>query len=421
MECHMQIQKTTVQKPTLFVYEGINTKGQKVTASISSESLPLAKAKLRKQGIRITAIKKQPAGFTSSFFNFSLGATKAINNNDVAIFLRQMATMINAKVPIIQSFDIVADLFDKASMRQLVKQIKTEVQAGSSFADALNSHPKYFDGLVCSLVASGEQSGTLDVMLERIAAHKEKQQRLKSKIKKELTYPIAVVVVAIAVMVILLVKVVPVFADLFESVNTPLPKFTMLIIGLSVWFKKVWWLLLGGCVLAVVLVKLLLNQNPKMHKLVDKWLLKMPVVGNIMHYAIVARFASTLATTYHAGVPLINALNYTAGATGNTVFNDATQQVKQQVEAGMQLHTAIKSTGVFPNLAVQLVGVGETSGKLDEMLDKVATYYEEKVDNALDGFTDLLEPVIMVGIGVFVGVLMVAMYLPIFQMGAVVG
>lgn len=411
----------TKTKSISFAYTGRNQQGQKMAGKIDSSSMAMAKAQLRKQGIQVERIKRQPkALFGTSAISF-FGRNKAIKPIDIAVFVRQLATMMKAGVPLIQSFDIVGQSFDKPSMQHLVLQIKTDVQSGATLAQALAKHPRYFDGLVCSLVTSGEQSGTLDIMLERVASYKEKSEQLKAKIVKELTYPLAVIVVAIAVMMVLMIKVVPVFADMFASAGSDLPAFTQFVIGISVWIQKLWWILL----LLILAGGWMLIRLAKSHAGFRHWLearlLQLPLVGKLVYHAIIARFARTLATTFSAGVPLISALNYTAGATGNHRFYLATEQIRDEVASGVGLQTAMQRTQLFPNLAVQLVGVGEQAGSLEDMLDKVADYYEDKVDNALGSMTTLLEPMIMVVLGVLVGGLVIAMYLPIFQMGSVVG
>ncbi|XWW57672.1 type II secretion system F family protein [Psychrobacter sp. HD31] len=406
------------KRTTVFVYSGKNKQGQKTAGELLSSNMAMAKAQLRQQGIRVERIKRKPNRFLTLS---TVGKNKKIKPMDTAIFMRQFATLIKAGVPIIKSFDIVADLLDKPSMQQLVLQIKADVQSGTTFAEALAKHPKQFDGLVCSLVESGEQSGTLETMLQRIASYKQKTEKLKAKIKKELTYPLAVVIVAIVVMIILMVRVVPVFAELFSSLGSDLPVFTQLVVAVSNWLQKLWWVLLFASFVAVWCAIKAYKNHVGFKNKVDVWLLKLPIIGQVMYHGVVARFARTLATTFAAGVPLITALNYTAGATGNYKFYVATQQIKEDVKSGIHLQTAMQRTGVFPSLAIQLVGVGEQAGSLEEMLDNIADYYEQKVDNALENMTTLLEPIVMVILGILVGGLVVAMYLPIFQMGSVVG
>ena len=396
-----------------FVYDGTNRRGQKVKGETTSRSLELAKAQLRKQGITVRSIKKKP----KPLFTFK----KKIKALDIAIFVRQLATMMKAGVPLTQSFEIVADSLDNPTMKDLVLQIKTDIESGSTFSSALRKHPRYFDDLFCSLVESGEQSGALETMLERVATYKEKSELLKAKIKKALKYPIAVIVVAIIVTIILLVKVVPVFADLFSSFGAELPAFTQLVVNMSEWMQKWWFVLLFAIGAAIIAFSEAKKRSKKFRDFLDRLTLKLPIFGNIAYQAIIARFSRTLSTTFAAGVPLIDALDSTAGATNNVVFYNATQRVKEDVATGQQLQFAMRSTNLFPSMAIQMVGIGEESGSLEEMLDKVATYYENEVDNAVDGLTSLMEPMIMAILGVLVGGLVIAMYLPIFQLGAVVG
>ena len=396
-----------------FVYDGTNRRGQKVKGETTSRSLELAKAQLRKQGITVRSIKKKP----KPLFTFK----KKIKALDIAIFVRQLATMMKAGVPLTQSFEIVADSLDNPTMKDLVLQIKTDIESGSTFSSALRKHPRYFDDLFCSLVESGEQSGALETMLERVATYKEKSELLKAKIKKALKYPIAVIVVAIIVTIILLVKVVPVFADLFSSFGAELPAFTQLVVNMSEWMQKWWFVLLFAIGAAIIAFSEAKKRSKKFRDFLDRLTLKLPIFGNIAYQAIIARFSRTLSTTFAAGVPLIDALDSTAGATNNVVFYNATQRVKEDVATGQQLQFAMRSTNLFPSMAIQMVGIGEESGSLEEMLDKVAVYYENEVDNAVDGLTSLMEPMIMAVLGVLVGGLVIAMYLPIFQMGAVVG
>lgn len=405
--------KATTDMLMDFVYDGTNRRGQQVKGETTSRSLELAKANLRKQGITVKKIKKK----SKPLFTMK----KKIKAIDIAIFSRQLATMMKAGVPLTQSFEIVADSLDNPTMKELVLELKAEIESGSTFATALRSHPRYFDDLFCSLVESGEQSGALETMLERVATYKEKSELLKAKIKKAVKYPIAVIVVAVIVTMILLIKVVPVFAGLFSSFGADLPAFTQMVVNMSEWMKKWWFILIiviGGAIVAFSEAK---KRSKKFRDFLDRAVLKAPVFGNIAYQAIIARFSRTLSTTFAAGVPLIEALDSTAGATNNIIFYNATQQIKADVSTGQQLQFAMRSTNLFPSMAIQMVGIGEESGSLEEMLDKVAVYYENEVDNAVDGLTSLMEPFIMAILGVLVGGLVIAMYLPIFQLGSVVG
>lgn len=396
-----------------FVYDGTNRRGERVKGETTSRNIELARAQLRKQGIAVKTIKKKPKPL--------FAMKKSIKPIDIAIFVRQLATMMKAGVPLTQSFEIVADALDNPSMKDLVLQIKADIEAGSTFEQALRKHPRYFDDLFCSLVGAGEQSGALETMLERVATYKEKSELLKAKIKKALKYPIAVIVVAVIVTAILLIKVVPVFADLFHSFGAELPAFTQMVINMSEWMQKYWWILLFGIGGAIIAFSEAKKRSKKFRDSLDRLTLKVPIFGNIAYQAIIARFSRTLSTTFAAGVPLIDALDSTAGATNNVVYYNATQKIKNDVATGQQLQFSMRSTNLFPSMAIQMVGIGEEAGSLEEMLDKVATYYENEVDNAVDGLTSLMEPMIMAFLGIVVGGLVIAMYLPIFQMGSVVG
>lgn len=405
--------KATTEMLLDFVYDGTNRRGQQVKGETTSRNMELAKATLRKQGITVKTIKKKP----KPLFTFK----KKIKPIDIAIFSRQLATMLKAGVPLTQSFEIVADSLDNPSMKDLVLALKGEVESGSTFTTALRKHPRYFDELFCSLVESGEQSGALETMLERVATYKEKSELLKAKIKKALKYPIAVIIVAFIVTVILLVKVVPVFADLFSSFGAELPAFTQMVVAMSEWMQKWWYILLITVGILIYSFSEAKKRSVEFRNFLDRLTLRLPIFGNIAYQAVIARFSRTLSTTFAAGVPLIDALDSTAGAASNIVFYNATQQIKDDVSTGQQMHFAMRSTNLFPSMAIQMVAIGEESGSLEEMLDKVAVYYENEVDNAVDGLTSLMEPLIMAVLGVLVGGLVIAMYLPIFQMGAAVG
>ena len=403
------------RKDTLrtFEYQGNNSQGQEVKGELSSSSLPLAKAQLRKQGIVLNSIRRKPKPV--------IIVKKKIRALDIAVFARQLATMTKAGVPLLQSLDIVIETLTKPSMIEVVEQLKYSIESGTPFAAALSKHPKQFDNLFCALVSAGEYSGSLDIMLERIATYKEKSEHLKSKIKKAIKYPIAVTSVAIMVSLILLLKVVPVFSELFDSFDSQLPAFTQLVVSISEGLQR-WWLgLLGVTSMAIAGFFRVKKSNAKFAAFIDQVQLKLPIVGRITYQAIIARFARTLATTYAAGVPLLQALEATAAATDNQLFYKATQKIKQDVATGQSLNVAMGSSRLFPTLAIQMVSIGEESGSLDDMLDKVAVYYENEVDNAVDGLTSLMEPIIMVVLGLLVGGLVIAMYLPIFQLGSVMG
>lgn len=396
-------------KVNVYAWEGIDRKGTKMSGELSGHNPALIKAQLRKQGINPGKVKKKG---TSLF-----GKGKRIKPMDIALFTRQMSTMMRAGVPLLQSFDIISEGVDNPNMRKLVDEIKQEVAAGNSFASSLRKKPEYFDDLYCNLVDAGEQAGALETLLDRVATYKEKTEQLKAKIKKAMTYPIAVVVVAIIVSGILLIKVVPQFKSIFEGFGAELPAFTLMVMGLSDVVQEWYLLLLAGFVCLFFGFKHAMKRSQKLRDTVDRSLLKVPIVGAILYKSAVARYARTLSTTFAAGVPLVDALDSVSGATGNVVFKNAVNRIKADVSTGMQLNFSMRSTGVFPTLAIQMTAIGEESGALDDMLDRVATIYEADVDNMVDSLTSLMEPMIMSVLGVVVGGLVIAMYLPIFQLG----
>lgn len=404
---------TTTAKTSIYTWKGVDKQGRPTSGESQGVSQALVKAQLRKQGITPKTVKKKAKPLFGS-------GGKAITPADIAIFTRQLATMLKAGVPLVQSFDIVAESLDNPSMGELVHSIKNEVASGSGFAVSLTKHPKYFDELFCNLVASGEQSGTLETMLERVATYKEKSEQLKAKIKKALTYPIAVLVIAMIVTGILLIKVVPQFAETFSNFGSELPAFTLFVLGISE-FTQEWWLIMLITIIAsLFLFKEAVARSPAVALAADKLVLRIPVVGDIIYNSIMARFSRTLATTFAAGVPLVDALEAVSGTAGNIIYKNAIKGIRDSVITGQQLNVSIRATGLFPNMLMQMVAIGEESGALDSMLEKVATFYEEAVDNSVDNLTALLEPFIMAILGVLVGGLMIAMYLPIFLLGSVV-
>ncbi|PCI52283.1 MAG: type II secretion system protein F [Moraxellaceae bacterium] len=396
-----------------YQWQGLDRKGNKAKGEIIGTSIALIKAELRKQGVTKPKVKKKSAPL------FGLGGAKRskITPGDIAIFSRQLATMMKAGVPLVSAFEIVADGLDNANLRDLVLDIKSEVEGGNSLANSIRKKPEHFDELFCNLVDAGEQSGALETMLDRIATYKEKTEALKAKIKKALNYPIAVVIIAIVVTMILLIKVVPTFEDLFAGFGAELPAFTQFVINISEVVQEWWFVWLIFIFAFGYAFKQAKARSPGFNHTLDRLILKLPIIAPIMHKAVVARFARTLATTFSAGVPLVEALESVAGATGNYVYQTAVLKVQADVSTGTQLQTSMRSVNIFPAMAVQMVAIGEESGALDTMLDKVACYYEEEVDNAVDGLTSLMEPLIMSVLGVLVGGLIIAMYLPIFQMG----
>lgn len=399
-------------KTSVFTWEGTDKKGAKVKGELTSQNPMLVKAQLRKQGINPLKVRKKGISLT--------GRGKKIKPMDIALFTRQLSTMMGAGVPLLQSFDIIGEGFDNPNMRKLVEEIKQEVASGNSLANSLRKKPMYFDDLYCNLVDAGEQSGALETLLDRVATYKEKTESLKAKIRKAMTYPIAVVIVAVIVSAILLIKVVPQFQSVFEGFGAELPAFTQMVINISEFLQEWWLLALAGLIGVGFVLKEAYKRSEKLRDATDRNLLKLPVVGNILYKSAVARYARTLSTTFAAGVPLVEALDSVAGATGNVVFRNAVSRIKQDVSTGMQLNFSMRTTNVFPSMAIQMAAIDEESGSLDEMLGKVAGFYEEEVDNAVDNLTTLMEPMIMAVLGVLVGGLIIAMYLPIFQLGSVV-
>jgi len=327
---------------------------------------------------------------------------------------------MKAGVPLVQAFDIVAEGTDHEKMRELILAVRTDVSSGTGFAGALEKHPRYFDELFCSLVASGENSGTLEVMLDRVATYKEKTEALKAKIKKAMTYPIATIVVAIVVTGILLVKVVPQFAEAFQGFGSDLPGFTLFVLRLSDWVQDWWFVVLMGFFAGGYVFSQAKRRSKRFADWLDSVALKLPILGSVVHDAVIARFSRTLSTTFAAGVPLVEALESTAGAAGNAIYAGAIRRIRDDVTAGTSLALSIRTTGLFPTMLLQMTAIGEESGSLDDMLGKVADHYEAAVDNAVDSLSSLIEPIIMSVLGVLIGGLMIAMYLPIFMLGSVI-
>ncbi len=395
-----------------FVWEGINSGGERVRGESLGVSEMLVKADLRRQGIKTVKIKKKPKPLFSK--------KKKIVGADIAGFARQLATMITAGVPMVQSLDIIAKGHENPAMQELVTAIKNHVEAGNSLADALAQHPRYFDDLFVSLVEAGEQSGSLESLLDKIATYKEKTEAIKAKIKKAMFYPISVLIIALVVSAILLIFVVPTFEDLFKDFGADLPAFTTFVIHLSEFMQQWWWVIFGAIIVSIYAFVFVHRRSEEFRNSVDRLLLKLPVFGPVFEKSAIARFARTLATMFAAGVPLVEALNSVAGATGNSVYQKATLQIRDDTTTGMQIQQSIRNTGVFPNMVVQMVAIGEESGSLDHMLSKVADFYEEEVDNMVDSLSSMLEPLIMAILGVLIGGLVIAMYLPIFKLGAVI-
>jgi type IV pilus assembly protein PilC len=404
-------QTATVTKDTPFLWEGKDRKGNRVTGKSLAASEQALRADLRRQGVVATKVKKQSNAFRS-------GAKPS--PEDIAVFFRQLATMLTAGIPLVQAFEIVGTGHEKPSVQKLILDIKSQVESGVTLHEALAKHPLYFDDLAVNLVEAGEQAGALEGLLDKIATYKEKTEAVKKKIKKALFYPTAVLAVAIIVTTILLVFVIPQFESLFKGFGADLPAFTQMVVNLSKFVQTKGWMILvvaGGAGWVFFYFK---KRSRAMREWIDRTLLKLPVVGPILVKAAIARYARTLATTFAAGVPLVEALNSVAGATGNIVYETGVLRMKDEVATGQRLQRAMENTGLFPNMVNQMIAVGEESGSLDQMASKVADFYELEVDAAVDSMSSLLEPLIMAILGVLVGGLVVAMYLPIFKLGSVV-
>jgi type IV pilus assembly protein PilC len=395
-----------------FFWEGTDRKGQKVKGKAMATNEAAVRADLRRQGVVPIRIKKQNKGW------FAGGGT--ITPGDIAIFMRQLSTMLAAGIPLVQSFEIVGNGHDNAAMQKLIMAVKAEVEGGTALAEAFGKHPLYFDDLVLSLVEAGEQAGALETLLDKIATYKEKTEALKKKIKKALTYPAAVLVVALVVTTILLIFVIPAFEDLFQGFGADLPTFTRMIIDLSVFVRTKGLYIATLIGMGVATFLYFKKRSRPMRHFLDRVMLKLPIIGPILVKASIARFARTLATMFAAGVPLVEALESVSGATGNIVYEEGVLAMRDEVSTGQRLQQAMENTDLFPNMVVQMIAVGEESGSLDDMSSKVADFYEEDVDNAVDNLSSLLEPLIMSILGVLVGGLVIAMYLPIFKMGAVI-
>ncbi|MCG9748663.1 type II secretion system F family protein [Shewanella sp. Isolate8] len=400
-------------KVVTFEWKGTNRDGKKTSGELRGTSSAEIKAQLKSQGVNPKVVKKK----AESLFK----RDPKIKAMDIAMITRQIATMLAAGVPIVTTLEMLGRGHEKPRMRELLGTIVNDVQAGIPLSDALRPHRQYFDDLYVDLVAAGEHSGSLDAVFDRIATYREKAEALKSKIKKAMFYPAAVIVVAIAVTTLLLLFVVPQFEEIFNGFGAELPAFTQMIIAISRWLQSSWYIFVIGIVLTIWGFRRAHLQSQSFRDRVDEFILRIPIVGSILHKAAMARFARTLATTFAAGVPLIDGLESAAGASGNYVYRSALTKVRTEVMSGMQMNVAMRTTGLFPDMLIQMVMIGEESGGLDEMLNKVANIYEMQVDDAVDGLSSLIEPIMMVVIGTLVGGLIVGMYLPIFQMGKVVG
>lgn len=397
-----------------FSWEGTDKRGVKMKGEMQSKNTNLLRAELRKQGIQPTVVKPK----AKPLFG---GSGKRITAKDIAIFSRQMATMMKSGVPLVQSLEIIANGQKNLKMKSMVDDLRLSIESGSSIYEALSRHPVQFDELYRNLVRAGESAGVLEEVLETIATYKENTEALKGKIKKAMFYPIAVLAVALIVSAILLVFVVPQFEAVFKDFGADLPAFTQMIVNLSKFMVSWWWAIVGVLIIGTIALIMAYKRSEKMQHGLDRLILKIPVVGQIMHNAAVARFARTLAVSFRAGVPLVEALDSVAGATGNRVYTQAVHKIREDVAVGYSVNMSMSQTNLFPHMVTQMVAIGEEAGALDTMLFKVAEFYEQEVNNAVDALASLLEPFIMVIIGVLVGGMVVGMYLPIFKLAAVVG
>jgi type IV pilus assembly protein PilC len=400
-------------KSNLYAWEGTDKKGSRISGEVRATNIAMARADLRRQGVNPLKIKKKSASLL-------FAKKKKIRSGDIAVFSRQLATMMAAGVPMVQAFDIVGRGHENPSMQELILTIKADVEGGTSLADSLRKHPLYFDDLFVNLVRAGEHAGVLESLLDKIATYKEKTESIKGKIKKALFYPASVIAVAVIVTAIIMIFVIPQFEGLFKGFGADLPVFTKIVVSIAHVVQGWWWAMLLAAIAAVFMLNAIWKRSRGFRQTVDRILLKIPVIGMILHKSSIARFARTLSTMSAAGVPLVEALESVAGATGNVVYGDAVLRMREDVATGQSLQLAMRQRNIFPNMVIQMVSIGEESGDLDGMLGKVADFYEEQVDNAVDAMSSLMEPLIMVILGTLVGGLVIAMYLPIFKMGSAI-
>jgi type IV pilus assembly protein PilC len=401
-------------KANMFVWEGTDKTGKRVKGEMSGQSESLVKATLRRQGVKPLKVKKKP----KPLFGSSSGGK--VTPKDITVFSRQLATMMSSGVPLVQAFEIVGRGHENPAMQELILGIKAHVEAGNSLVEALQKYPLQFNDLYCNLVAAGEQAGILEAILHKLATYMEKTEALKGKIKAALFYPAAVIVVSFIVVTILMIFVIPQFAELFQSFGADLPALTQFLVDTSNFFVANWYLIfgvIGGALYGIMEAK---KRSKKVQMFIDIYSLKMPIIGEVLEKSAIARFARTLETMFAAGTPLVESMTSVAGACGNVVFYDATMKMRDEISTGTQLQSSMRDSGLFPNMVVQMVAIGEESGAIDQMLGKVADWFEAEVDDAVDALTSLLEPAIMAFLGVVIGGIVVGMYLPIFKMGAVV-
>lgn len=398
-------------KDATFLWEGMDKRGKKVKGQLQAGGEAMANAQLRKQGITVTKVKKQSTLFRGG---------KRITDKDITLFTRQLATMLKAGVPLLQSFDIVGRGHSNPSVQRLLAEIKADIEKGSSLTQSFSRHPLYFDALFCNLVGAGESAGILDGVLERLATYKEKILAIKSKIKAALFYPISIIVVAFVITAVIMIFVIPAFEELFSSFGADLPGPTLVVMAISKVFVEWWWAIFGGIGGGIYALLYTWKRSRKVQMFMDRVMLKLPIFGAVIEKATIARWTRTLATMFAAGVPLVEALESVGGASGNQVYVEATNKIRTEVSTGTALTVAMQNVDLFPNMVLQMAAIGEESGSLDSMLNKVADFYEAEVDDAVAALSSLMEPIIMVVLGVLIGGMVIAMYLPIFKMGSVV-
>ena len=401
--------KTLAAKEITYLWEGKNREGKSIRGEMRAASEAVVQTSLRRQGVMNARVKKA---------RFKVGGS--VSEKDISLFTRQLATMMKAGVPLLQSFDIVGRGHANGAVAKLLLDIKADVETGSSLSQAFRKYPLYFDALYCNLVAAGEQAGILDTLLERLATYKEKILAIKSKIKAALFYPISVLVVAFIITAVIMIFVIPAFKDVFKSFGADLPAPTLLVIAISDFFVAYWWAIFGVIFGGFYAFFEAWKRSEKMQMAMDRLLLRLPIFGDIIRKAVIARWSRTLSTMFAAGVPLVESLDSVGGAAGNYVYKAATKQIQGEVSTGTSLTNAMTGTNLFPNMVTQMVAIGEESGALDSMLSKVADFFEQEVDDAVEAMSSLMEPIIMVVLGTLIGGMVVAMYLPIFKLGAVI-
>ncbi|WP_430388202.1 type II secretion system F family protein [Dyella sp. 20L07] len=405
--------RAEVSKLTMYDWVALDKRGKRMKGEMPAKNASLVKAELRRQGMNPQTVRERSKPL--------FGATgSTVKPRDVAIFSRQIATMMASGVPMVQAFEIIADGQKNIRFKNMLTDVKQNIEGGAALHEALAKYPVQFDELYCNLVHAGESAGVLDTVLDTVATYKERMEGIKAKIKKALFYPMMVLVVALLVSMILLLFVVPVFAKVFTDAGAELPAPTQFVIAASEFMKAYWWIVIGGIVAGVVALVMGKKRSPKFAHFLDRVMLKLPVIGNILRQSAIARFARTLGVTFRAGVPLVEAMDAVAGATGSIVYGDAIRQMRDDIAVGHQLQLAMRQTGLFPNMVVQMTAIGEESGALDHMLFKVAEFYEEEVNNSVDTLSTLLEPMIMVILGVLVGGMVISLYLPIFKLGGTI-